>query len=293
MPLSKATIPSSGITARTSATIRCGVGGKRPSSAPAEIRAKIPARIGNNADAFGNRPSNRSANNDKLGPTSPTTAACGEVNLLHISRRITDMNHRRPTRTHDERRLLHRIMTDRNNQIRLINRRMHIIALRQRRRPHPQINRIRADSPDTSSFITCELNPLPICVVKKRNPQPSQEPPQIILQTRPTRRRPQHHQRPLRPPDHLRRPIQRRRMRNRQLHRQRRHHQLLRRLLTRHILRQLQMHRPRTLLRSHPKRLTHQRRNTRRRNNLPRKLRQRLHRRHHINNLKPEPADYS
>ena len=56
--------------------------------------------------------------------------------LLDRRREIADMQHRRSVRPHEERRLLNRVVADRNDEIGPIDRPMHVIALRQRRGAH-------------------------------------------------------------------------------------------------------------------------------------------------------------
>jgi hypothetical protein len=49
------------------------------------------------------------------------------------------MQHHRPFRFHEKRRLLNRIVADRDNQIRAIDRPMDVVALRQRRGAHVEV----------------------------------------------------------------------------------------------------------------------------------------------------------
>ena len=65
-------MPSSGMTLRTSRTIRCGVGGNRALSLRSVMRARIPCRSRSSGDFGDSRPSRRSARSVRLGPTSPS-----------------------------------------------------------------------------------------------------------------------------------------------------------------------------------------------------------------------------
>ena len=62
------------------------------------------------------------------------------IDLLDMGRLATDMDHLGSTGvTHQERRLLDRVMTDRHDEVRKANGFVHIIALRKRRRPHIKV----------------------------------------------------------------------------------------------------------------------------------------------------------
>ena len=56
----------------------------------------------------------------------------GKVDLLHIGRREADVDDLRPARPHDEGRLLHRVVTDRDDQVGLVDRLVNVVPLRQR-----------------------------------------------------------------------------------------------------------------------------------------------------------------
>src|SRR4051812_37622958 len=75
MPLSRHTVPSLGITCRTSCTMRCGVGGNRFSVARSAMRLRMPSRKESSAPAVPSLPSSRSTKNSKLVQHGPILTA--------------------------------------------------------------------------------------------------------------------------------------------------------------------------------------------------------------------------
>ena len=80
--------------------MRCGVGGKRLSvGAVGDVARGCSSRSGSRAPrACGSLPSSRSASSARLGPTSPTTSACGKIDLLDARRRVADVDDLRARR---------------------------------------------------------------------------------------------------------------------------------------------------------------------------------------------------
>src|ERR1700680_853568 len=111
MPLSRHTMPSSGMTLRTSCTMRCGVAGKRSSSARSLMcsRTSLP-------------------NPRKARATIPDHLGMRKVRLLGVGRRVGHMDDLRALGTHQKRRLFHGVVTDRNDEIGMVDCAMHIIA---------------------------------------------------------------------------------------------------------------------------------------------------------------------
>ena len=62
-----------------------------------------------------------------------------EVDLLDIGRRVADVDHLRPVRAHEERRLLDRVVADRDDQVGPVDRLVHIVPLGERRRAHVEV----------------------------------------------------------------------------------------------------------------------------------------------------------
>ena len=59
-----------------------------------------------------------------------------EEHFLHVGRRVADMNHLQAVGAHQERRLLDRVMADRDDQIGMIHRPVHVVARRKRGGAH-------------------------------------------------------------------------------------------------------------------------------------------------------------
>ena len=147
-------MPSSGMTFRTSWTMRCGVGGQAILGGPvgkplqnAFAKAKQrPGIVQSSLDAI--RPAVQAR------PDIANHLALRKVNPLHIGRRVADVDHLGTLRAHDERRLLDRIVTDSDDQIGAINGFMHVVTFAERSGPHIEVSRPRVPVP------------FPICVVK-------------------------------------------------------------------------------------------------------------------------------
>ena len=92
--------------------------GKRSSSARSAMRSRMPARRPSRSDWPGcSLPSSRSASSVRLGPDVAHDLGVREVDLLHVGRRVADMDHLRPALAHDEGRLLDRVVADGDDQV--------------------------------------------------------------------------------------------------------------------------------------------------------------------------------
>jgi hypothetical protein len=129
-----------------------------------------------------------------------------EEHFLDVGRRISHVKHLRPFRSHQERRLLDRVVADRDDQVSAIDRPMHVVAFRQRRGAHVQL---RAAGDRALSHLR----------VEERNPDTLHEVRQLLHQPRTVSGPADHDQRPLRLEDHLRRTLDRIRGCNRHRHR--------------------------------------------------------------------------
>jgi hypothetical protein len=177
-------------------------------------------------------------------------------------------------RTHEEGRLLDRIVADRDDEVGTVDALVNVVARGKRGGAHvePGAARHRA---------------LAHLSVEERDLQAPDEVRQRAGEPRPAGRRTQHHQRKLRSPDELRSPIERRWMSHGQSRWMRRHEAHIRRFLRRDVLRQLEMHGTRALLMCHPKRFPHHGRDRCRTDDAVRHLRERCHRRDDVDDLEP------
>ena len=110
-------MPSTGMTSRTSWTMRCGVSGKRDSCARSNVRLRMPSRKGANAAAFGSLPSTCSGEPRETQAEVTHHFGMREEHLFDVCRRITHVNDLGSFRPHDERRLFDRVMADRKDQV--------------------------------------------------------------------------------------------------------------------------------------------------------------------------------
>ena len=197
-----------------------------------------------------------------------------EVHLLDIGRREADVDHFGTPWPHQKRRLLDRVVSDGDDQVRAVDRLVHVVALGKGGRAHP-------------AFGAAGDRALAHLGVEERDARATDELDQAGRQARPARRRSQHHQRPLGFQDHRGRPIECRRVRDGQVDGVRRHHRDIRRLLAGDVLGQLQMHRPRALLHGDPESVAHQRGDGRGAHDLTGGLGQGPHGRDHVDDLEP------
>ena len=195
-----------------------------------------------------------------------------EEDFLHIRRQITDMQHDRSLGTHDERRLLHRIVTDGDDQIGAVDRLMNIVALGERRRPHVQV---RAAGDGALAHLR----------VEEGNADAADELRQGVGQPRPVRRGAQHQQRPLGGEDHRCSPVERGGRRNGNVDRVGGHGGKLGHFFGGNVFRQLKMNRARPLLLRHPEGVAHERGDRRRADDLVGHLGQGRHGRNDVDDL--------
>ncbi len=197
-----------------------------------------------------------------------------EVHLLDSGGKIADMQDPRSARAHQERRLLHRIVADRDDQIGPLDRIVDIVALRQRGGSH-----VEPGSAGDGALAHLRI--------EERDLQALHEIRQGVRQARAARARAKHHQGALGIEDQSGRSVQRRGRGDRLRDRVGRHRRDLGRLLCRDVLRQFEMHRAWPLLLRDPKSLAHDRRDRRRADDLMRHLGQRCQRRNDVDDLKP------
>ena len=150
-----------------------------------------------------------------------------KVNPLHIGWRVTNMDHLRTFRTHDEWRLLNRVVTDGNDQIGAINGFMNIVTLAQRGRSHVKL----------ASARRCSLTHLRGEEWNLRTANKTSDPRRA---PRTGRRSTEHNQRPLCLEDHFGSSIQRGTMGYRNLNRVLLHHCYSFALFASYVLRQLE-----------------------------------------------------
>jgi hypothetical protein len=182
------------------------------------------------------------------------------------------LDHLRPARPHQERRLLNGVVADRDDQVGAVDRLVHVVAFRQRRGAQIEI-------------VAAGHGALAHLRVEKRDLGAADEFRQTGGQTRAAGSGAKHHQRAFRRQDHLGGTVERRRRCYRQLDRVRRHQRQVRRLLAGDVLGQFQVHRPGPLLHRHPERVAHEGWDRRRAHDLARRLGQGPHRRHHVDDL--------
>ena len=265
-------MPSSGMTFRTSCTMRCGVGGQRSSVCPvgkalqnAFAKAEqCPGIVQSSLDAIRQQFQAR--------PDIANHLALRKVNPLHIGRRVADVDHLGTLRAHDERRFLDRIVTDGDDQIGAINGFMHVVTFAERSRPH-----IEVATPGYGS--------LPHLRREEWNLRAADEPSDTCRAPGPGRGGAEHDQWPLGLEDHFSGAVQRSTMCDRNFDRMLRHHRDVFRLFARDVLRQFQQDRTRPLFHGDPKGIANDRRNTARTDDLERKLGQRLESTDHIDDL--------
>ena len=127
-------MPSGGMTPRTSCTRRCGVqsvlggaGGNPAQDAVAERQQRL--RVRDLAfDAVSQEPQRGTKIADDLG--------LREVDLFDMRRLVADMDDVRPVPAHDERRLLDRIVADRDDEVRALDGLVNVVALGERGGAH-------------------------------------------------------------------------------------------------------------------------------------------------------------
>ena len=201
-----------------------------------------------------------------------------EIHLLDIGRRVADMDHLRPLRPHDEGRLLDRVVPDRDDQVRLVDGLVHVVALRQGGRADILLGPSRDRA-------------LAHLGGEEGNAGAQHEAAEAGGRAWAAGRGAEHHERPLRLDDHRGRAVQGRRVGDRDIDRVRRHEpHRLGELFPGDILRQLQMDRPGPLLLGDPERLAHDGRDRGGADDLARHLGERLHRRDHVDDLEPRLA---
>ena len=223
------------MTCRTSWTIRCGVGGKRPSVARSVIRLSIPSRS-------------------------------------DVRRRVADVDHLGAAGSHDEGRLLDRVVADGDDQVGPVDCLVDVVPLRQGSRAQIEI-------------VTAGHGALAHLGVEEGYLRAGDEVRQSGAQAGAAGGGSQHDQRTLRLEDHLGGAVERQGRRHRLFDRMRRHHGEIRDLLAGDVLRQFQVNRPRSLFHRHAEGVANQRRDGARAYDLAGRFGQRPHRCDHVDDL--------
>ena len=154
--------------------------------AAGEVRAGCRRAAAASAEAFGRPALEPVGEQGQAAADVADDLGVREVHLLDLGRRVADVDDRRTARAHQERRLLDRVVPDREDQVGPVDRLVDVVALGQRGGAQSQARR----SPATT--------PLPICVLKKGIRGTAQELAQIRGQARPAGRGAEHDQRALR-----------------------------------------------------------------------------------------------
>ena len=181
------------------------------------------------------------------------------------------MDHRRAVPAHEERRLLDGVVADRDDQIGPVDRPMHVVALRQRRRPHVEVGASRDGA-------------LAHLGVEERDARPAHEIRQRVDQPGAVAGGADHDQRALGRQDHVGGAVERGGVRHRPLDRMDRQDRGVG-VLRRDVFRQFQMDRPRPFLHRHPEAVADDGGDRRGADDLARHLGQRLHGGDHVDDL--------
>ncbi len=196
-----------------------------------------------------------------------------EEHLLHVRRRISDMNHVRAAWPHQKRRLFDGVMSDRNDEIGMIHGPVHVVARRKGRRTHVVIG-----AAGDGAFAHLRI--------EEWNAGALHEARQLLDEPGTIAGRPDHDQRPLRLVNHLCRAGDRFRIRDWPLDRMCRHDRHIANFVGGDVLRQFQEHRTWPLFLRNAERIAHNGRDASGAHDLPRHLGQRLHRGDHVDDLK-------
>ena len=178
-----------------------------------------------------------------------------EVHLLHVGRRVADVDHLRSLRAHDEGGLLDRVVANGQDQVGPVDRLVHVVAVGQRGRSHPQLGSAFGGA-QTGDRSLAHLR------VEERNADAANEIRQLAGEPGAAGRSAEHHQRPLGSHQQVRGPVERGGVRHRDLDRVRpdqRH--VLVQLLARDVLGKFEMHRAGTLFRRQAECVAHDGRN--------------------------------
>ena len=265
-------MPSSGMTFRTSCTMRCGVGGQRSSVFRSVIRLQNAFAKAEQRAGIVQSPLDAIRQQFQARPDIANHLALRKVNPLHIGRRVADVDHLGTLRAHDERRFLDRIVTDGDDQIGAINGFVHVVTFAERSRPH-----IKVATPGYGSLAHLRR--------EERNLRTADEPSDARRAPRPGCGGAEHDQWPLGLEDHFSGAVQRSTMRDRNFDRMLRHHRDVFGFFACDVLRQFQQDRTRSLFHGDPKGIANDRRNAACADDLKRKLCQWLECTDHVDNL--------
>ena len=111
------------------------------------IRAGCRRAARSSAEASGRSPSSRSASSVEARADVADDRGVREVDLLHVGRGVADVDDRRAARAHEERRLLDRVVPDRQDEVGLVDGLVHVVALGEGCGAHPQVDRLSERPP--------------------------------------------------------------------------------------------------------------------------------------------------
>ena len=252
-------MPSSGMTFRTSWTMRCGVGGQRSSVARSIMRLQNAFAKAEQCAGIVQSPLDAIRQQFQARPDIANHFALRKVNPLHVGRRVADVDHLGTLRAHDEWRFLDRIVADGDDQIGTIDGFVHVVTFAERGRPHIEV-------------ATAGYGSLPHLRREERNLRAADEAADARRAPGPGCGGAEHDQWPLGLEDHFSGAVQRSTMRDRNFDRMLRHHRDVFCFLAGDVLRQFQQDRTRSLFHGDPKGIANDRRNTARTDDLERKL---------------------
>ena len=124
----------------------------RSSVARSVMRARISSRSGSSAAGVRQLALEPVGQQFQARPDVADHLGMREVDLLDVGRRVADVDHLRPVRPHDERRLLDRVVADRDDQVGLVDRLVDVVALGQRGRAHVEVGAARPPCPCPSAW---------------------------------------------------------------------------------------------------------------------------------------------
>ena len=200
----------------------------------------MPSRRLSKAPALCSRPFNTISQQFQARPDITNHFALRKVDSLHVGRRVADVDHLRALRTHDERRLLDRIVTDGNDQVGAINGLVHVVTLAERGRAH-----IELATPGYRSLSHLRR--------EEWNLRAADESPDSCRAPRPRCGGAEHDQWPLGLEDHLGGTVERGTVSDRNFDRMLRHHRDIFSLFASDVFRQFQQNRTRSLFHGNSK----------------------------------------
>ena len=117
--------------------------GKRSSVARSAMRLRIRSRKGRSAAGVRQLALEPIGQEFEARPDVADDLGMREVDLLDVGRRVADVDHLRPALAHDEGRLLDRVVANGDDQVGLVDRLVHVVALGERGRAHVEVGPAR------------------------------------------------------------------------------------------------------------------------------------------------------